>query len=530
MSDSPRYATMRDYLRVVRQHRLLVALTTLLFGAAALTYSLTQTPSYLAEASMSFNDPSQDFLYTSAPVGLLVSPEQRAAIAAKSVTQARVAAVAQSLLHTKIPVATLQHSVGAQAESQTNLVVIQAHWRDGPFAARLANQFAQAAVQVATDDARNRFTQAAVQARRAMRSLPDTPVNAGARQTRAEEVSRFRDLAQITRPAQIAQAASTPTSPDSPRPVRNTVLGLLLGLAIGLLGAFMRDSLDRRFKSSSEIKEELGLPILAHVPEDLMGRSVGAQNGRPALTDADLEVFRILRANIDFLDVDHRPKTMVVTSALPEEGKSTVAAALALAHARAGRRTLLIEGDLRRPTLAKRLGLELGPGLSDVLLGTVSLRDACQRVSVGSSAPTEPSVNGEGGSRGPTPAPDVAEVDDAALEFFCLTAGAPSPRPAELLGSDTFRRLLTETAAAYEVVILDSSPLLSVVDTLELVPLVDCVLICVRSSRTTREQGRAAKAAIERFPTRPTGVVVTGTLAGDELAYGYYAYAYGSSD
>jgi capsular exopolysaccharide synthesis family protein len=205
-----------------------------------------------------------------------------------------------------------------------------------------------------------------------------------------------------------------------------------------------------------------------------------------------------MRTNVDFLDVDSRLTTLAVTSALPEEGKSTVACSLACAYALAGKRTLIVECDLRRPTLAHKLGLGNGPGLSDYLAGEAEPQAVVQPVALpGAQAP-----------------------------LVAIVAGTPSPRPAELLGSQRFGAFLDEVARAYDVVLLDTSPLLSVVDTLELVPRVDGVVVCVRAQQTTRDQAQAAKAALEHFPARPTGVVVTGVRAGDELDYGYYSYAY----
>jgi tyrosine-protein kinase len=199
----------------------------------------------------------------------------------------------------------------------------------------------------------------------------------------------------------------------------------------------------------------------------------------------------------------------MVTSALPEEGKSTVALALAGAAAVAGKRALLVECDLRRPCLADRLGIDEEPGLTDYLLGEAKPADVLQVVELD----TAPAA-ANGGAAG--------EKESSSL--VCITAGSPAELPAEMLGSERFSKFLSQVSEAYDLVVLDTSPILSVVDSLELAPKVDGLLVCVRLSQTTREEARAAREALGYLPERTTGVVVTGYRPGDD----YYGYAYGS--
>jgi len=311
----------------------------------------------------------------------------------------------------------------------------------------------------------------------------------------------------------IAKSALAPSSPDSPKPARNTVLAALLGFVLGLFAAFVRDSLDRRLHSTAEITEHLRLPLLGYVRDGAMGHAGPLTNGRGRLEDADLEAFRILRTNLEFLDSERTLRSVIVTSALPEEGKSTVAASLAYASVAAGKSTLLVECDLRRPALAERLGVSGRPGLADYLLGAAEPQEVLQTVPILDNGRSP--GNGSGASK-----------ERGVAKLACITAGGPAANPAELLGSERFSKFLSEVTSAYELVVLDTSPLLSVVDTLELVPVVDGVLICVRVSRTTRDQVIAAKTALNRFPPHPAGLVVTGIKSGDEGDYGYYSYSY----
>jgi capsular exopolysaccharide synthesis family protein len=276
------------------------------------------------------------------------------------------------------------------------------------------------------------------------------------------------------------------------------LLAALLGLLVGVGAAFLRNSLDRRWTDSHEIQRELGLPLVGSVREDILGHTVSA-NGDRGLTEEDLEAFRILRTNVEFMVKDRKLGMLAVTSALPEEGKSTVAAGFAYASALAGRRTVLVECDFRRPVMATRTGVERAPGLSEYLGGNGTIK------------PAE--------ILRPLP------VRGGVASLPVIPAGESSFHPAEMIASDRFRDFLDQIGRAYDLVVLDTAPLLPVGDTLELLPLVDSTLLCVRLGQTTREQGQAAKVAMEHLPEKPTGLVVTGIRPGSEGDYyGYYSY------
>ena len=285
---------------------------------------------------------------------------------------------------------------------------------------------------------------------------------------------------------------------------------------MGLLFAFLRDALDRRVRSAQAVSEHLDSPVVGHVSSTAMGRAGLASGGRGPLRPEEMEAFRILRMNLEFLDVDKKVRSILVTSPLPEEGKSTVAASLAWTSAIAGKRTLLVECDMRRPSLAARLGLSESPGLSDMLAGKASREDVMRPLSVTGE------VSPNGGDPG-------ARSAGEASKLVCVIAGTQAPRPAEMLGSQRFKDFVREVAEDFDMVVLDSPPLLSVVDARELIPCVDAVLLCIRASRTTSDQAKAGKEAIDRFPARPMGIVVTGLKRGEGPDYGAYSevYAYG---
>ncbi len=235
---------------------------------------------------------------------------------------------------------------------------------------------------------------------------------------------------------------------------------------------------------------------------------VDPKTGQRSIADMDLEAFRIMRRNLEFLDVDRPAKVVAVSSPLPQEGKTTVAASLAIAAATGGKRVLLLECDLRHPTLPGRIGAQEKPGLADYLVGDSEPSDVLQIIEF--SDPHH-SDNGHG-PRGP--------------QLAYVSAGSPTPEPAELLASQRFEQLLSDVREVYDLVIVDTPPMLPVVDTLEIFPQVDALILCIRVRQTTRDQALGARQAIARFPERPVGIVVTGTSASDESAYGAYGTTY----
>jgi polysaccharide biosynthesis transport protein len=519
MTDAPKYTTLRDYLRVVREQRVIIVLIMLVFAGAALAITARQNKQYEAKASLNFNPDASDSSIIGAGGGVVETPDQRAATRAKQIDKIEVAERTAALLHGVFSARAILNAVDINAEARTNFVGVRFQSGKPKVAADLANAYATAALRLSNEEARAHYKKVADDLQGTMDKLSKRPINVLARRSLIDRIGKLRTLAKSATPAELAVRADVPSDPISPKPLRNIILGVLLGLTFALLTAFVRDALDRRFKSVREIREELKLPLVGHIRDDLLGRSVVSVNGRGGLEGGDLEAFRIMRTNVDFLDVDRDVSPIVVTSALPEEGKSTVAAALAAAYATAGKLTLLVECDLRRPVLAKRLGLKATPGISDYLAGQATPEQILQPVRLD---PVDQPDRGARKDKGAKAEPK----EDQSSPLMCIVAGTASPQPAELLGSERFRAFLEQVSSVYDSVVLDATPLLSVVDTLELVPNVGGVLVCVRASRTTRDQARAAKAALEHFPARPAGVVVTGVRPGDEADYGYYAYAY----
>lgn len=509
---------LRATLRVLRKSRGWILLLTVLGAALGAGWALSQEPEYVATARVTFQAESR----SNAAAGVTAAPTQTAAqlaaAGASTMLSQEVLQRVRRRLRSARTIAELRPMLETSVDESSTLVSVEARADDKQFAAALANEVARSAVTIQKNKERESFGRAADRLERRYEKLraegrPGSSTDFAA--NLLDRISTLRTLSLNAIPARLADSASVPRSPVSRKPLRRAALGGLLGLLLGIALAFVRNALDRRLRDSSQIKETLGLPVVGMVRIEALGNAAYVPNGRGPMTDQDVESFRILRTNLEFLDVDDPLKSIAVTSPLPEEGKSTVAASLAAANAAAGKRTLLVECDLRRPSLPERLSIKRRPGLSDYLAGEASASEILQIVSLSESGVSSDGAGGDG-----------ATVALAAGKLVVIAAGSQSVRPAELLGSQRFRAFLDQVVAAYDVVVLDTPPLLSVSDTLKLVPLVDSVLLCIRADQTTRDEARAVKDALAHLPERRTAIVVTGLKPGREHDYGYYSHAY----
>ncbi len=320
--------------------------------------------------------------------------------------------------------------------------------------------------------------------------------------------ARFPALvAELERPAdgtspsvvvRVVEPADLPDSPVSPQPAVNLTIGALLGLIAGLLAALGRNAMDNTVKSIPVMEELTGAPALGTV-------TYSAEAGaRPLIVHEPAgapraESYRHIRTNLQFVDVDHPPRVVALTSSLPAEGKTTTACNLAIALARAGKRVAVVDADLRRPRIAENLGLEGAVGLTSVLIGHARLDQVLQ----------------PWGSEGVT----------------VLTSGPVPPNPSELLASQHMADILGELSRRFDVVLLDTPPLLPVTDAALLAGRYDGALLVVRHGRTSRAQVRTAMASLHAVSANVLGAVLTMTpKTGGRRSYGYYHYAYGSTE
>lgn len=520
VSNKPDEFTLRGYLDVIRRQRWLILIVGALCALAAFGFSAIEKKTYSAAASLTVNDPNQDLALLGGQFSSLQTPLQLASIAAPQVRRPEVVADVKRAIGGTMTDSTLRNSVSVSVDPNSYVIDIQASSRSAQQAAVIANAFAHVDVALSTAAARAQYRAQAAAVQRQLRHTSPTSPQAV---TTAETLARLQNLSTVATPLALTTAANAPGSPSSPKTARNVLAALLFGLLLGVAVGTAHDALDRRLRNSGDVSTVLDHPVIGRIRSQALGHAgspAEAQNGVGPLESPDQESFRILRQNIWYLAaaessaaVPESSRTMLVTSAMAEEGKSTVAACLAVATAEAGKRTLLVECDLRKPVLAKRFKISNAPGLTDYLTGNAGSQEILQ--------PIGGIVERLNGS-----APTISGGKRATSNLVCITAGTSVPRPAELLASDRFRMFLTEVSAAYDSVILDTAPLLPVADTLAILPNVSKAIVCVRLGRTTRDQARAARMALDRLPERPVGIVLTDVRQQDE---GYYYGYYGAS-
>lgn len=291
-------------------------------------------------------------------------------------------------------------------------------------------------------------------------------------------------------------SARLPTAPSSPNTRLNLALGGLIGLALGIGYAVIRHVLDLRVRSPRDIERETGVSVIGTLPEskDLSSaRKVLTFTGRADSANPVAEATRELRTNLRFIDIDNPPRAIVVTSPIPGDGKSTIAANLAVSIAAAGENVVLIDADLRRPMVASLFDLPEGAGLTDVLTARAEIADVAHTVGVGNN-------------------------------LVVIGAGRIPPNPSEVLGSLKMRELI-QTLATNAFVIIDSPPLLPVTDAAVLATNADGAIVVVSAGKTTYDMLHKALDNLEKARARALGVVLNKVPKRGAGAT-YYGYQY----
>ena len=337
-----------------------------------------------------------------------------------------------------------------------------------------------------------------------------------------------------TNAVSIAEHATMPYGASSPNPGKAIILGLLGGLAAGLAFVYGADTLDRSLKTVDQAENFLGLPVLSAVPETVPEKK-GRDDGRAGPPDARLtyrlvaeapegpvaESFRNLRACLSLLGPEAERRVFLFTSALPNEGKSFTSANYALALAQQGHRVLLIDGDLRRPSLhkiflngAKTPGQEKEiKGIVDFLIGETTVEKAARPVLARDVDVTGTASTGDG-----------KFTTSTGGQLSILAGGRRAPNPAELLSGTSFGELIAQAAGLYDRVVVDSAPLLAVSDTLLMVPHVQTAAVVVRAAKTPRNAILRAVSLLATAGSRPAGIILN-RLPNRRGAGHYYYYA-----
>ena len=518
---------LRRYSAIVWRWAWLIALGAVLAAAAAYITSRLTSPVYAASATLLVNEAPNG---KTADYSSILTSERLAQTYSEMMTKRPILDEVISKLKLNVAPDELAKRISVNLVRDTQLIELQVEDEDPQRAAAIANsvptefsaQNAELQANRYADSKANLTTE--MDALKAQIDQKQSEINALGTPTDANtqnELSRLQsDLTQLRQSSayllqsyeaiRLAEAQSTsnivvvepanvPDIPVRPRTFQNTVLGGIVGAMLALGIVFLIEYLDDRVRSPEQISRVLGVPIVG-----LIARwSFGSHNGNDASAliavneprSPIVEAFRALRTNIQFAGVDQAVRTLLVTSAGPAEGKSTVAGNLAIVIAQAGPKVVLIDADLRRPTVHHLFEQPNRVGLTNLLLQEQSQWDKAVQLT-----------------------PQTANLS-------VVPSGPLPPNPSELLGSKRMRQFLTYLHESYDVVIIDAPPLLPVTDAAVLSQLVDGVLLVVDTGTTRIGEATQGKLQLEQVGARLLGVVMN-KIPVKRRGYSYYSYHY----
>ena len=450
---------LNDYVLILRKSWILIVSVTLICLGGAAVWSLTRTPQYKATTELyvsvrmsdaSAGELSQGSTFAQQSVMSYVSIVNRAVVLDPVIEKLNLPATRQELAR----------KITADSPPDTVLIRIHALDADPERAAQIANTTSEVFKDVV-----------------------------------ANQLESVREGAPARVQVETVQLAEVPLAPISPQVPLSLAIGLFGGLILGVGISIVRSILDTRVRSKEDIASVTDLPVIGTIGKDPEAAK------RPLIAVQDplnplVESYRVLRTNLRYFEVDGvQNKSVVITSSGPSEGKSTTAANLAIVMADAGQRVALIDADLRKPTIAKKLGIEGEIGLSDVLIGRVSLESAIQQW--------------------------------GRNQLYILPAGRIPPNPSELLGSSAMEKVLEAVSEHFDYVIIDAPPALAVTDAAVLSRMTGGALMIAASDHARRTELGTAIESLKKVDGKIMGIIVTmAPTRGSIDSYGYGAYAY----
>ena len=528
-----RTTSFRDQLAVARRRKWIIVVATVLLPALAVALSLRQTPEYGASAEVLVSRQN--------PAAALLGTQQSSLLADRDAeteaSLARVPAVLErTLASQRVRDLTIQDFLeksSVSAAVNSDLLTFEVTLPDRERAQHLATAYADQYTLYRRQLDTTALKQARTAIERRLAQLESSNGRQPPGDAQLDTVGRsalYANLIEKDEQLRTAEALSLSkfvlvkpadeATKVRPRPVKNGLLGLVLGIMLGIGLAFFKENMDTRPRSGIELGAELGVPLLARIPSG--SHRLHRENRLVMFAEpqaAAAEAFRILRANLELLDGrggGYR-RIVMVTSAADGEGKSTTVANLGIAFAQAGRRVTLVDLDLRRPSLAKFFGIQGQPGLVDVTSGHVPAAEALVDIPIGSRKngySGSPSGHGNGNGNGRS---------QVGARLSILVAGSVSVEPGDFVGSAALASTLEDLRRRSDIVLVDAPPLLGVGDALMLSSKVDDLIIVSRLGRIGQPVINELRTVLQACPARKVGVVLTGVdpkrLYGDPAAF-----------
>lgn len=465
-----------ELLKVVWQRKWIVVGALVLCLAVAVGLDSRKPKQYKSTATIEFRDPGFDAallngntLFNSDP-----DPTRTVQTNADVISSPSVAALVQRQLRTKEPISSLIDSILVTPSAVADVATIQATASSPRGAANLANAFANGYISYRQTTDRQTIANAVNGLRQSLATA--APGQGASIQSSLSTLQTLETLQ--TGNAELVAPATPDSTAVSPKPTRDALFAVILGLLLGVGIAFLVDRLDQRLKSSDDIERAYdGYPVVATVPH------LAAQSHRPQLYGPAGEAYRMMREGLRFLDTDDSSRCFLVTSAAANEGKSTVAVNLASSLAAVGQRVILIEADMRHPTAAAWLGAAAvgRPGLSDLLISHDAVRDYL-----------------------------IDGLRESTL-VAVLPSGTRAPSESDLMRVERMSEVVAEARELADIVVIDTPPLLPVADTRVLLqmPGVDRVVLVSRVGVTRRDHARRARDVLLQSGRSVIALVIT---------------------
>lgn len=507
---------LQRYLSLLWRWAWLLALATALAGLTALVVSLRTTPVYQASALVQIIEaPSTKTV----DMGVLQTSERLARTYVETMTTRPVLERVIENLGLGMGTSSLKNSINPQLLRDTQLIRVQVEHPDPVTAALITNTLISEFAEQNREEQAARFASSKLnlenqlvlleiqmdETREAIQATDRTPNGLAERdrleaslsqqsQTYASLLQSYEQVrlteAQTTSTVALKEPATPPTSPIRPRTATNTALASVVGLMLAVGVVFLIEALDDTLHTPDDVVRHLDLPVLGIIATHEIVDGIPVVRNHPRSPVA--EAFRLLRTNLQFASVDHPMETILVTSPSPEEGKSTVAANLAVVMAQSERKVALLDADMRRPRIHKLLGLPNRLGISSLFVMRHVQLDGALR---------------------PTEVPNL----------FTMTSGKNPPNPAELLGSKKMGEILDQVKSLVDIVIIDSPPVLAVTDSSVLASRIDGVLIVLKPGVTKITAARQAVEQLRRVGAPLSGVVLNEvSLSRSRYNYKYY--------
>jgi capsular exopolysaccharide synthesis family protein len=487
---------LERYVRILRERLWVIVVCVVVCVGVTIVYVSTADQVFEAESDLLVSPVARD---TEALVGLPLvressDPTRDVETVSRLVTSSAVARRVRSDLDSQRTPRALLNNVTAEPVAQSNIVAITATGDTAKEAQTLANAFGRAIVEERTEQLHDQLDQVLTRLRARRRS---TAAGTPARDALELQISELDTLRGGPDPTiRLQNPADLPSSPVAPRPVVSIVASLIVGLILGVVGAFALELLDPRLRREEQVRRLLRLPVLARVPRESGRRKTPLRPDR--LSPATIEAYRTLRATLSVSRGGVAgPRSLLVTGASASEGKTTTAINLAASLALAGHHVILIEADLRRPSIGRTLEMEPKHDLMDVILDQVPLAEALE------------SVDGYGPNFEVLLARDPGE------------AGAPF---ADGLFLPTAQTLIQRAKELADFVVIDSPPLTEVIDGLALAERADELLLVIRLGRSLQTRVIQLGELLAQHGIEPVGIAVVGVPASDS-ASDYYVTA-----